>query len=195
MSETMTPEQAARAFVEASRWQSTLAARTEGLGFLVWALVTPGLIATMGFVGVAGFPWWGQLAAWPPWVIGGLLVTHALWRTARITRPDIEPPSPMSYAARVGVIVALVLVLHFVIQPTSMAWPLGMIGAAWMAVGTLNRRLTSGGRHASLAVGAAIAASAVGLAFAGAPHLAGMAWAAVATGVAPLVAGLYQTYR
>ena len=192
MNETLTPEQAATTLAEATRWQDALVQRTEGISWMVWGAVTAGLIMTMGAVGVAELPDWLLFASWPPWVVLGYAMTHVLWHTARLTRPDIKAPSLWSYLVKSLIVVGVVLILHFLIQPEGMAGPLGLIGVGWLAVALLTPRLSARGRRVGLATGALIVLAAAALTLLPLTMMGGMLIAAAVTGTLPTLAGLYQ---
>ena len=193
MTETLSAHEAARVFADATRWENSLAQRTEGLTWMIWAATTPALIITMGFVGSLDLPAWAQLLSWPPWVLLGYIMTHTLWRTTSISRPTLAPPGFLSYILKSLVIVGLVVVLHYLLQPATMVWPLLLIGAGWVGIGILSRRLTGQGRRAAVGAGAAILVGTAGLSLAAMPDMLGMLFAAGVTGVAALGAGLFQT--
>jgi hypothetical protein len=134
--------------------------------------------------------------SWSVWVLAGFALTYALWRSAALARPDkIRAPHWWTYLAKVGGIILAIALLHLVIQPTTPAYPLAMIGFLWIAMALLRRRWSRFGKTIALAIGALVIAGglAVPLLASGMDDM--MLTAALLGGIIPTVGGFYQTLR
>jgi len=185
-------DEAATAFMEASRWQDALVRRTEGLSWLVWAAIGPGILVSLAYAGTLGLPWWGMFAAWLPWVLLGATSTHLLWRSAALTWPQVARPTWAGYATKAAVMAAMLGAL-WVLHPKGMAPMLALVATGWVALGLFRRRLSSLGRRACYVGGAmlAVGAAAVGLL----PLTMGVQTVASVAllGAIPAAVGLWQT--
>lgn len=197
MTDTLTPHEAARVLARASTYEAGLQQRTEGLTHMVWALVGPGIFLTYAYAeGVEGFPGWGWSLLWVPWVMAGSLVTFALWRSAGLSMPHVpDPIGPMGYLLRTVVASLVVAAVFALWDPRHHAAPLLVIGGMHLVFALVNAWRTSPrGRRVGAAVGAVLlAAAALLVSLPETP--AGFAGTVLAAGLAPLLAGLWQTLR
>jgi hypothetical protein len=192
LTENFDARQAAQTFVDATRWQDSLVQRTEGLSWLVWAAVAPAIVLTLAYLGEQVLPMWVVMSAWVPWVILGYATTHILWRTAAITRPELPQPTWQGYAVKALIMAGLLLVLHFIIKPHTMAPTLALIGVAWIGIGFFVRRLSLRGRRASVVGGTVVVLVALVMGLAATAMNVTMTVSVVTLGVVPAAVGLYQ---
>jgi hypothetical protein len=197
MSDTLTPREAAGLLQNAATYERALERRAEGLTMMTWGLVNSALFVFYGFLDLLDAPAWAFATGWLPWVLVGLLMTFALWRSAALSRarPLVDEPTGGFWLRAVGLTLAIALVFSLV-RPDGPALPLAILGAVYAAVAALNlfrshaeeRRLAFGAGLALLALGA-------GLGLASAPiELAGSV--AIAAPLAILGGlGLWQTLR
>ena len=194
--DTLTPDEAARVFADAQRWQRSLARRTEGITWMVWGAITPAIFMTLGFLTSLNAPAWAVVLGWTPWLVVGYLITFAVWRSAALTRPrEVRAPGWEAYVAKSLAVAALVLLLHFVVRPQTIAGPMALIGIAWTALALFATRLTPEGRRVGVAVGVAVLAGAIALETASPSMEAAMLAGSALLGAAPLLGGLYATLR
>lgn len=152
--------QAVRRIDEALAEEASLRTRTEGLTWIVWGLVTLGLVltydATAWMAGsLAGF--WTTFL-WVPWVGLGALLTGVLWRSAALSRPELAETRQgglLQTAAYVGFIL---LVWFAVVWSPGRLHPDNIaiiaIGSAWTVFGAANPfSVTGTGRRVMLATG------------------------------------------
>ena len=97
MTETLTPQDAARTIAKARSWEAALEGRTAGLTWMIWGIVSPAIFVTYGFAAtlatLAGAqPGWWMGLLWMPWVAMGIVATVALWKTAGLAAPQLDDP-------------------------------------------------------------------------------------------------------
>lgn len=197
MTDTLTPQEAARVISRAQSWERALQSRTEGVTWMIWALVTPAIFLTYAFASVvAGDGWWFALL-WAPWVAMGSLATAVLWRTAALAHPPLDSPQDRRSAALWGIgIGSLMFVAFLVIHPDSGLYPLGAVGFMWAAMGIVNPyRSSREGRIVSVLTGGALLVIAIALALLRLPIEASGTITIVASGVVPLAAGVWHATR
>lgn len=193
---TLTPQEAAQVFADARRWQQSLGQRTEGITWMVWGAITPAIFMTLGFMTSLKLPAWAVVVGWTSWVLVGYLITFAIWRSAALARhADVRAPNLQAYLVKSLAIVALVLLLHFVIQPQTMAGPMSLIGIGWIAMGLFATRISQLGRRVSVSAGGLVLLSALILELLAPPMLATMLAGSALIGLIPLLAGLYETLQ
>jgi hypothetical protein len=198
MNESLSPQQAAQLLSETSRYEDRLVQRTEGLTAILWGLVTPAIWTTYGFADVLGHgiaPWVASLL-WLPWVTAGAVATFALWRSAALTRPDLDRERGWQHFVRwLGLVVVLALVFWFV-RPTDPASPLIVVGAAWFAMAAFNVWGSSRrGRRIWGGCGLALALTGTALILAGASDAVAGMTSILVSGLVPFGAGLWQTLQ
>lgn len=199
MTETadMTPLEAARVLSAARDYESDLRTRTNGLTWMIWGLVTPGLFLTYAFAAVAGVPpgwWWSVL--WVPWVGAGILTSSALWRSAALTMPSLRTLGWRAFAVRFVLITAAYTALFFVAPIRGPEGGLLVVGLTWVAMSFLGyMRASRHGMLVALVAGGATAAVGLALLALKLPIEVGGTIAFFAAGAIPLSAGFYQTMR
>lgn len=203
MSEPLTPQEAARALSKAQSWEDALHARTAGLTWMVWGIVTPAVFLTYGFVAVVGEleradpPWWLWNVLWVPWIAAGVTATVALWRSAALAVPSLDSPRDRRRALLGGVgFSALLFAAFLLLEPDSAIVPLGAIGAMWLLMALTNAWGTDRhGRVVGAVVGGTLLAAAALMALLRAPPEASSALSIVVSGVVPFAAGLWHMGR
>lgn len=203
MSETLTPQEAARALTKAQSWEDALHARTAGLTWMVWGLATPATFLTYAFVAVLadleGFdpPWWVWNVLWMPWVAAGVTATVALWKSAALALPHLDAPGDRRKAMLSGFGSSLLLFVAFLLlQPDSAIVPLGAIGAMWFLMAfTRSWSAVRNGRAVGLAVGGTLLASAALMAVLRVPVEVSGTLSILISGVVPFAAGLWHLAR
>lgn len=196
MSETWTAQEAARALAEASKYEGSLARRTEGITWIIWALATPAIFLTYGFAAVLGGTGWWMSLLWVPWVGMAVAGTVLLWRSVAIAQPALRDEGGRWFWARFALFSAAITSLFFVLRPAGPEIPLIIVGSMWIGMGVLNlwRADTAGRVHAALA-GAPLALSGVLLTLLDAPiEVSGMVGILV-SGLAPFCVGLWGATR
>lgn len=197
MNDTLTPQEAARALAKAASWETALRSRTEGITWMVWALVTPAIFLTYSFVSVvAGNGWW-MAFLWAPWVFVGALTTAILWRTAALAHPPLDPHrgrrTAMAWGMGSG---ALLFVAFLVIRPDSSLYPLAGIGLMWAAMGLFNPYGATGeGRIVSGLTGGSLVLLAIALGLMRLPEDVSGTISILASGAVPLAAGVWHATR
>lgn len=195
MSETMTPQEAVETLARASRWEGSLAQRTEGLTWMIWGLAMAGMFVSYGLAdALDGEPIMPFL--WAPWVIAGNLLTWALWRTAALHSTEI---APMRERRRWWAVAAVFLgvfgVMTWVMPPQTWAVPMILTGAVWSFMGLLIPRMSRQGRVVSACVGVGVALAAIALVLLRVPEPVGGTLATALVGGIPLAGGLWQVLR
>lgn len=196
MNETLTPQDAALAIARANQWEDRIIHRTEGMTWMVWGLVTAGIWVTLTAMSRGPQAILPMTLSWTVWVVAGFGLTYALWRSAALTRPDVIRTAPWwTYLVKVAGIALAIASLNFVMQPTTPAYPLALMGFLWIALALLSRRWSRLGKITALAIGAAVIIGGLAL-----PYLVGgmeemMLAAALIGGIIPTVGGFYQTLR
>lgn len=196
MNETLTPQEAAQAIARANAWEDRIVHRTEGMTWMVWGLVTAGIWVTLTAMSRGPQAIVPMTLSWSVWVIAGFALTYSLWRSAALTRPDVvRTPAWWTYPAKVAGIALAIVSLHFVIQPTTPAYPLALMGFLWSALALLSRRWSRLGKMTTLAIGGLVILGGLAL-----PYLVGgmenmMLTAALIGGTIPVLGGFYQTLR
>lgn len=196
MTDTLTPDEAARLLANASRYEDALAQRTEGLTAMVWGICTSALFLTYGFADVLDAPGWALSLLWLPWVGVASVFTYALWRSAALSLPRPQAGEPRGYWWRIVAATGAVTLVFALLRPDGPLLPLAVIGALWTLmplVGLLHA--SPPGRVVWLASGLAclVAAGALALADAGI-EVSGTA-SILVPGIVPVVLGLRQTLR
>lgn len=203
MTETLTPQEAARALAKAQSWEAALENRTAGVTWMIWGIVMPGLFLSYAFVGVLtefeGIdpPGWFWGTLWMPWIAMGVVATVFLWKTAALAAPAFDDPKEgrriMWAMFALG---ALLSAAFAVLRPESGIVPLGGVGIMWFVAGALNLWRTSmESRVVTMTVGSLLLAVAVALAAFGAPVEVHGTVTIVASGVVPFGAGLWHVLR
>ena len=203
MSETLTPQDAARALTEARSWEDALRGRTEGLTWLVWGIATPASFLAYAFVAVLaqleGFdvPWYVWNLLWVPWVGMGVVATVALWRSAALAVPDLDSPRDRRRAMLGGFAFSgLLFVAFLLLQPDSAVVPLGAIGAMWLLMALANVwSADAEGRVVGAFVGGALLASAAAMALLRAPVEVSGTLSIALSALFPFAAGLWHLAR
>lgn len=192
----LTPAEAAATLARAAGYEDPLRQRTEGLILMVWGLVTSAMFVTYGLAGVLGAREWVFATLWLPWVAVGVVMSGTIWRTACLSRPERMLQAPSRPLLRVLGLSAAIGVVYAVAQPDGPTLPLGITGAAWVALGAANLfRDSQRGRLLWVASGAVLLAAAAALAAADAPvAVAGTAGIALPA-VAAVGAGAWQALR
>lgn len=196
MNETLTPQEAAQAIARANQWEDRIVHRTEGMTWIVWGLVTAGIWVTLTAMSRGPQAIVPMTLSWSVWVLAGFALTYSLWRSAALTRPDVvRTPAWWTYLAKVAGIALAIASLHFVIQPTTPAYPLALMGILWIALALLSRRWSRLGKMTAVAIGGLVILSGLAL-----PYLVGgmenmMLAAALIGGTIPVLGGFYQTLR
>jgi hypothetical protein len=166
----LTPRAAADALAAASRYESPLRQRTEGIVLMVWGLATSGLFVTYAFADVLGAGGPGFATLWIPWVGAGTLASFTIWRAAALTRPEPALPAPSRPLLRVLLVSAAMGAAFAVLKPDGPLVPLAITGAAWVLLGGLNVFRCSGrGRLLWASAGLALLAASAALAAFDAP--------------------------
>lgn len=197
LTDTLTTQDAARAVAVAARYEDALVQRTEGLTGMAWAPVGPGIYLTYAYAEtLAGFPPWGFSLLWIPWVLAGGLTTFALWRSAALSAPRMRDPlTPLGYLWRFLAFIGGISAVFAVWNPQHYGAPLVVIGVMYLLYAILDPYRSSGRGRRVMGVCGAILVAASAAAFA-LPHSpVGFAGAVLASGLAPLAAGLWQTLR
>lgn len=208
--EPLTPLGATRELARAARYEDALRQRTEGLTWMIWGFVTPGIFLSYALAGATyqeDFPLWAQFL-FAPWVVAGVLATYVLWSSAQLVAPRLKEGEPKARWASLGWILAIVLVwivawygVPRINEPTLfLLW----LGTVWTVFGAINiYRCSVRGRYVSIFVGLGTLVSALLLAFLlpqnPEPAYMGYVWATavavVAGGLFPLLGGAYQALR
>lgn len=143
MTETMTPQAAARVLTDAAGFERALERRTAGLTMMTWGIVSSAMFAAYGLasvLGAAGSPSaaWIYGTLWIPWVGAGLLTTMALWRSAALSSPHPMVDDSRSFLLRgLGLTAAITLVFS-VARPEGPMFPLALMGAMYALVAAVN---------------------------------------------------------
>lgn len=164
--------EAAATIDRVEQFDEALRQRTEGIVLMVWGTVMAGLFVSYAYAGVLygdAFPWWAN-QLWLPWVVLGVVITASLWRSVALAVPRFNETRRhpllvlVAWLAGISAVWALTLVVSPGLnEPTY--WLLG-IGSLLTLFGAVNLENRSRpGRRASLAVGAAVLAVAVVLAW------------------------------
>lgn len=216
MSASFDAREAASVIREMEGYEEGLRRRTEGITWMIWALVFAGIVMSywvMGLLSPPGtpeaaeiLPDRGLLTPWIGWAVAGGLATSALWRGAAL-----KGASGLRHVGALGAIMAGTWVLFIaswllpaaISQHLYAGGPLAFFGLSTLLVIRAKLvPLTPQGR--SVASVAALAQVAGALAFglllaSGAVPVAGILPAellgAVAIGATWLAAGLWQTSR
>lgn len=195
MNETMTPREAARVLTDAAGFERALARRTHGLTLMGWGVVSSGMFVSYGFASLLDAAWYVFATLWMPWVLLGVLMTSALWRSAALSAPERGAAwTDRKQWTRMFVIGTSFTIVFGVAQPDGPTLPLGLLGAAYCLFGIVNAfRAPAPERRETFVAGALMLAAAIALALTKAPievsGLVAMAMPAVALcGI-----GFYQT--
>lgn len=196
MTETLTATDAARAIVEATRYEDALRHRTEGLTQMVWGIVTSAIFTCYGFASFLDPPTWVYATLWLPWIAAGLATTFALWRSAALSLATPGVAFGRGYLLRAVATSFACGLVFMVARPDGPLLPLAIVGALWVLVpATRLYGGTSLGRALWLTSGATVLAAAGAMAIVEAPiEVTGTA-SMVLPGLLPLSFGLYQTLR
>lgn len=195
MNETLTPEEAARAFAKANAWEDRIQHRTEGMTWMVWGLVTAAIWVTFQALSRGPMTLATMTLAWAPWILAGFALTHALWRSASLASPAVHRPAWWTYLAKLGGIAAGIVLLSYVIHPQTPAYPLAIMGMFWIATALLNRRWSKLGKATSIVIGALVILGGLALPLLTGDMGAMMLGAAAIGGAVPLAGGFWQTLR
>lgn len=195
MTETLTPEAAARVLTDAAGFERSLARRTHGLTLMTWGLVMSGMFVSYGFAAVTDATAWVLSTLWIPWVSLGILTTSALWRSAALSLPSegVEWGDRREWI-RATIVGLAISVVFGIAQPDGPVLPLGLLGAAYLVFGAFNVfRTPARERKEVLLAGALMLGVAGALAATRAPiEVSGLA--SFATPAAVLCAiGFYET--
>lgn len=165
MTETMTPKAAARVLADAAGYEEAIERRTEGVTMSLWGIVSSAMFVAYGFADVVGARAWVFAILWVPWVALGILTTHALWRSVHLARerPIVDEDARVYWTRSLAVAFGITVVMWFV-HPTGPMYPLGLTGAAYLILGTLNL-FRSGPRHRRMYLWAGAILLALSLAF------------------------------
>lgn len=196
MNDTLTPQEAALVLTRASSWDDRIVHRTEGMTWMIWGLVTAAIWVTLSVASRLPMNLVTMTLAWAPWVLAGFSMTYALWRSAALSRPDVVRPAAWwTYPAKVVGILAGLFLLHYVVQPTTPAYPLALMGGLWIALAVLSRRWSRLGKATSLAIGLLVVIGGVLMPLLLRGMESMMLGAAAIAGVVPLLGGFWQTLR
>jgi len=170
-SDALDPSAAADAIRTAQGWDLALRARTRGMAWMAWALVAAGTFATYAGAEAIRLGAWMSVL-WLPWAALGFLFTSLLWSSVGMASGG--PRGPRSalvlhcavfLVAAVGA-AAAVVVGHVPVDPaTAVLFALGVVTTSLGIFGP-HRSVSSG--VAQLAVGLALAGSAIWQAWAAA---------------------------
>jgi hypothetical protein len=200
-------EQAVQTIARVSAYEAPLRRRTEGVTWMVWGLVTAGLVASGSALERYGVPFSNPVYELYPflWLAAGIVATKAVWSIAGVSLPPTKEGARRTALAIALAIVVTVAVwtVALVAVPISAAPAFILIGLAtpWVVLGTINpHRATRAGRLAMIASGAALFATAFAmLPYLPSDHDAGFRLMEVlGTFVgcgAPFVAGAVQALR
>lgn len=196
MTEAMTAREAARALVDASRYEGALAERTAGITWMVWGIATPGVFMTYAFASVLGGSGWWMSVLWIPWILMAVVTTVSLWRSAALAAPALaSDATPWFWLRFLGFSGAIWLVF-ILLEPRGPEVPLIIVGAMWAGMGIVNLwQGSTMGRIVAVAAGAPLVVAGVLLAALDAPIEISGTIAFVLSAAAPFLAGLYQTLR
>lgn len=196
MTDTLTPDEAARMLTQASRYEDALLRRTEGITWMIWGLATPGIFVTYAFASVlAGAGWWMALL-WIPWVAAGVLATAALWRSAALSSPRLRAAQAPGAWVRGALWVAAVSALFHVLRPDGPEIPLLLVGAMWAGMGILDVwRSSATARIGALVAGLPLVVAGAALAAFDAPIEVSGTLGMVLPGVLPFAVGLWLALR
>lgn len=196
MNDTLTPQDAAQAFARANQWEDRIVHRTEGMTWMVWGLATAGIWVTLTAMSRGPMSLLPMTLSWSAWVLAGFALTYSLWRSAALVRPDtIQTPPWWTYLLKVAGIALAIALLHYVIQPTTPAYPLALMGFLWMALAFLSRRWSRLGKITTLAIGGLVIIGGFTLPYITSAMDDMMLGAALIGGIVPIVGGFYQTLR
>ena len=196
MTETMTAPEAARALVEASRYEDALAERTAGITWMVWGIATPAIFLTYAFASVLGGRGWWMSLLWIPWVVMAVATTVSLWRSAALAAPALASGSSSWFWVRLFAFTGAIWLLFVALAPEGPEAPLIIVGAMWAGMGVVNLwQGSTMSRIVSVAAGAPLVLAGALLAFADAPIEVSGITGFVVSAAAPFLAGLYQTLR
>lgn len=139
MNESLTPGRAARILQDAAGFERSLARRTHGLTLMAWGIVSSGMFVSYGFAALLDVEWYVFATLWMPWVLLGVLMTVALWRSAALSRPDL----PTKWHDRGEWIRVLLVgtgftVVFAILRPDGPTLPLALLGAAYCLFGLFN---------------------------------------------------------
>lgn len=195
MTETLTPQGAARILQDAAGFEAALARRTHGLTLMTWGIVSSGMFVSYGFAAILDAPWPAFATIWIPWVALGILMTFALWRSAALARPA----GGVRWEGRGDWIRSLLVGLGFTVvfwiaRPDGPTLPLALLGAAYCIFGAFNVfHAPARERRETFLAGALLLGAAAALALARAPiEVSGMVGIA-APALVLCTVGLYQT--
>lgn len=203
MSESLTPQDAARALSEARSWEGALASRTAGITWMIWGMVTPATFLTYAFVAVLSdaegleVPWFVWNVLWVPWIGMGVVATAALWRSAALRAPALGSRAQRRRAMWGGFASSGVLFVTFLLlEPDSAVVPLGAIGLMWGLMSAFNVwSADSHGRFVGIVVGAALLASAILLTVLDAPVEVSGVVSILVSALVPFAAGSWHLSR
>jgi hypothetical protein len=196
MNETLTPHEAAAALARANQWEDRLVHRIEGMTWMVWGLATAGIWVTLTAMGRGPMDVLPVMLSWSLWVFAGFALTYALWRSAALSRPDVvQAAAWWTYVAKVAGIALALALLHFIIEPTTPAYPLALTGFLWIMLALLGRRWSHLGKTTATAIGGLVILGGFALPFMFNEMEDLMLAAALIGGIVPVLGGLYQTLR
>lgn len=194
MTETMTPQAAARVLTDAAGYEASLQQRTEGITAMIWSAVGPGIYLTYAYAGIRpSFPDWGYALLWIPWILAGTLITFTLWRSAALAMPHVrEPRSAWGYLWRLLAITLAMSVVFAFWDPDHYGAPLLVIGVMYLVMAIWNPyRMSRRGRGVASVAGISfllIAALAMMLPETG----VGFTLVVLLSGLIPLLSGFWQ---
>lgn len=202
MTETLTPQEAARVLSRAQSWEAALETRTAGLTWMIWGLVSPAIFVTYGFAATlvtleGARPGWWMGLLWMPWVAMGIVATVFLWKTAALAAPRFDDPAEgrriLWTMLALGGALSLALAI---LKPDSGILPLGGLGLMWLLAGAVNAfRGTREHRVVTMVVGLTLLATALVLAATRAPVDVHGFVSILASAAAPFGAGLWLVLR
>lgn len=139
MTETMTPQAAARVLTDAAGFERSLARRTHGLTLMTWGIVSSGMFVSYGFAALLDAAWYVHATLWAPWVALGILMTSALWRSAALSHPEGGAQwRDRKQWARMFVVGTGFTLVFAIARPEGPTLPLAILGAAYCVFGLFN---------------------------------------------------------
>jgi len=199
-------QEAAATIAEARAYEEPLRRRTEGVTWMLWGLITAGVIASGSALELL-LPLSHPVYAIYPflWLGAGVLGTKAVWSIAGVSLPPTREGMRRSAVAIIlaAATVAVVWLGAIVLVPVSAlpAFILLGLGAPWVALGMFNpHRVSRSGRTAMVASGAAMFLAALLMIPSLGPnhdasfHLMAVVGTFVGCG-APFIAGAVQALR
>lgn len=128
----LSPEEAEQAIARLEGFAEPLEARTGGITWMVWGVVTAGIFVTYeaAFPAVAGNPLAWVL--WTPWVAAGVAVTRALWNSVALA---LDWPDDPADRRRQSMVMGLIILAFFVLAIVGQALrPPVPIATYWLTI-------------------------------------------------------------